>query len=209
MLEPVEIIYQKQVSIDIASDAINHINFDNFRITKLIGNISSFTSILSDQGSDLFISPKLQAGKKIEFSVMLATGDIIDFLLNIVRSSDARLVKLKFSNDIIGTNKSEALKMIEAMHSGRTGKYYVQTSNQKINISSMPKIKGIIQNNYRFGNLHGMPLILENIDHHPLKINADELAKSVDKPAAIYIEQELLAPKGKTKIHMVFKESAL
>lgn len=203
----IEIIYQQQLHLDVASDAVNRINFDNFRVVKLIGNISSFTSVLSDQGSDLFIAPKLPSGKKIDFSALLATGDIIDFSLNVVKSQTPCLVKLKFPSDIVGTNKSEAVKMIEAMHNGKADKYYVQKSTKKINIPTNHEIKAIVQNSYRFGNLHGTSLILENTNRsRSLEITASELARSFEGIAAIYIEQGLLSPRGKTKAYIVFKE---
>ena len=128
----IEIIYQQQVHLNIASDAINRINFANFRVVKLIGNVSSITCILSDNGSDLFITPKLPQGKKIDFSALLSSGDIIDFSLKVVKSEIPYLVKLKFGSDIAPQNKNEAAKMIEAMSKGILGKYYVQKSNKKI-----------------------------------------------------------------------------
>lgn len=208
--KPIEIIYQQQLRLDVASDTINRINFDNFRVVKLIGNVSSFTSVLSDQGSDLFIATKLPAGKKIDFSALLATGDIIDFSLNIVKSQVPYLVKLKFPNDTAGTSaapKSEAAKMIEAMHSGKTGKYYIQKSTKKINIPSTLQIKAVAQNSYRFGNLHGMSLIVENTNRSSsLEITANAFVKNFEGIVAIYIEQGLLLPKGKTKAYIVFKE---
>jgi hypothetical protein len=210
--KPIEVIYQQQLRLDVASDGVNRINFDNFRVVKLIGNISSFTSVLLDQGSDLFIAPKLPPGKKIDFSALLATGDIIDFSLNIVKSEVPYLVKLKFPSNVTGADtagaaKSEAAKMIEAMHSGKTGKYYIQKSTKKINMPLTFQTKAVAQNSYRFGNLHGTSLILENTSRsRSLKITANELVRSFEGIVAIYIEQGLLSPRGKTKAYIVFKE---
>lgn len=205
--KPIEIIYQQQVHLNVASDAVNRINFDNFRVVKLIGNISSITCVLSDSGSDLFISPKLPEGKKIDFSALLSSGDIIDFSLKVVKSQTPYLVKLKFGGDIASQNKSEATKMIEAMSRGKPYKYYVQKSNSKIDIPLSPEIKAIEQDSYRFGNLHGTSLILENTNYlRPLEIAVDDLIRIFDGVVAISIEQGLLPPKGKTKAYIVFKE---
>ena len=205
--QPIEIKYLRQVHLDVASEAVNRINFDNFRVVKLIGNIGGGTYVLSDQGSDLFIAPKLPAGKKIDFSVLLATGDIIDFSLNIVKSQTPYLVKLKFPGDVTSANKSEAVKMIEAMHSGKTGKYYVQKSLKKVNIPWNRDIKGQAQNSYRFKNLQGTILTLENTNRsRSFEITASDLSRSFDRVTAIHIEQSLLPPKGKTKAYIVFKE---
>lgn len=206
-LQPIEIKHLKQVHLDVASEGVNRINFDNFVVTKLIGNIAGATYVLSDQGSDLFIAPKLSVGKKIAFSALLVTGDIIDFSLNVVKSETPYLVKLKFPSDISGAKKSEAALMIEAMRCGKTGKYYVQKSLKKVNIPWNRDIKGAAQNSYRFKNLQGTVLTLENTNRsRSLEITANILSQSFDKVAAIYIEQSLLPPKGKTKAYIVFKE---
>jgi hypothetical protein len=206
-LEPIEIKHLKQVHLDVASEGVNRINFDNFRVVKLIGNIAGATYVLSDQGSDLFIAPKLPVGKKIDFSALLVTGDIIDFSLNIIKSQTPYLVKLKFPGDVSGTNKSEAALMIEAMRCGKTDKYYVQKLLKKVNIPWNRDIKGQAQNSYRFKNLQGAILTLENTNRfRSLEITANNLSQSFDRVTAIYIEQSLLPPKGKTKAYIVFKE---
>ena len=205
--QAIEIKHLKQVHLDVASEGVNRINFDNFVVTKLIGNIAGATYVLSDQGSDLFIAPKVSVSKKIAFSALLVTGDIIDFSLNVVKSETPYLVKLKFPSDISGSKKSEAALMIEAMRCGKRGKYYVQKSFKKVNISWNADIKGAAQNSYRFKNLQGTVLTLENTNRsRSLEITANILSQSFDKVAAIYIEQSLLPPKGKTKAYIVFKE---
>lgn len=213
----VEIIYERQIHLNVASNTVNRISFASFRVVKLIGNISSFTSVLSDSGSDLFIAPKLSEGKKIDFSALLSSGDVIDFSLSVVKSEKPYLVKLKFPGNSEKVIKSEAAKMIEAMSKGVIGKYYVQKSNKKINILAQsmikevgikaPRIKAITQDSYRFGNLLGTSLILQNTNcTNSLEIRADDLARSFEGIVAIFIEQGLLPPNCKTKAYIVFKE---
>jgi hypothetical protein len=204
--KPIEITYQSQVRLDIASEGINRISFDNFFITKLIGNISSFTSVLSDHGSDLFISPKLPVGKRIDFSALLSSGDIIDFSLNVIKSETPCLVKLKLAKSEAIANKSEATAMIEAMHESKIGKYYVQKASTTINISVNPNIKALAQSTYRYGDLQGISMVLENMNRSKsLKIRVNDLLVNFDGVRAIYIEQGFLPPKGKTKAYVVFK----
>lgn len=206
-LRPIEISYMRQVQIDVASNKVNRINFDNFRVIKLIGNISSFTGILSDQGSDLFIAPKIPPGNRVEFSAMLSSGDIIDFSLNVVKGETPSLVKLKFSGNKNVKGKSEALQMIEAMCIGKTDKYYVQNSVYKIEIPPLPEVKATAVSSYRFGNLRGIVLILENTDRRKaLEVTADKLAASFAKVVAIHVRESLLPAKGKMRVYMVFKE---
>ena len=206
---PIELTYQKQIHLNVANEAVNRINFANFRIVRLIGNISSFDSILSEAGSDLFIAPKLPEGKKIDFSALLSSGDIIDFSLNVVKGTSPYLVKLKFPSKSREVVKSEASSMIEAMRKGVIGKYYAQKSNKKINISSKPELKAVIENYYRYDNLRGISLILQNTNRsRSIEVTPELLTGSFAGVVAIYIEKELLLPAVKTRAYIVFKEVA-
>ena len=44
----IDVIYEQQLHLNIANEAVNRINFDNQRIVKIIGNTSGFNTILSD-----------------------------------------------------------------------------------------------------------------------------------------------------------------
>ena len=205
--KPIEITYQKQVQLNVANEAVNRISFANFFVTKLIGNMSGFDSILSDNGSDLFITPKLPDGKKIDFSAILSSGDVIDFSLSVVKSKIPYLVRLKFPSSSVGTSKSEAAQMIEAMSKSLIGKYYVQKSNKKINIPRNPELKAVIENYYRYDNLSGILLTLQNTNRSkPIEVTAELLTRSFTGVVAIYIEKELLLPAAKTRAYIVFKE---
>lgn len=208
---PIEITYQEPVTFNIASQAVNRISFDNFQVTKIIGQLSGFNNVLSDDGSSLFIAPKLPVGRSIMFSALLSSGDIIDFSLKIVKSKSPSLVKLKLSgSNIAALDKSEAVKMIEAMSSEINSNYYVQTTrntiSSHINISAKPSVKILIKDNYRFGNLRGYVLSIRNTHRKDAcEITADDLAFSFSKVVAARIEQPLLLPGGKTKGYIVLQ----
>ena len=215
--KPIEITYEKQVHLNVANEAVNRINFGNFRVTKIIGNISGFNSILSDNGSDLFIVPSLPSGKKIDFSALLSSGDVIDFSLTVVSGKVPYLIKLKLPSNLSANqqHKSEAVKMIEAMSSGMIDKYYVQNSLQKtsskgkvnipLNALAKSKIKIIAQDSYRYGNLFGISLTLQNPNRMPCIVTADDLVDGLKSVLAAWIEKENLPPKVKTKAFLVFR----
>lgn len=212
-IHPIEITYEKQVHLEIAHAAVNRINFGSFRVIKIIGNINGFNNTLSDSGSDLFIVPTLPAGEKIDFSALLSSGYVIDFSLTVVRSKKPYLVKLKLPSKLPLKYKSEVVKMIEAMSSGTIGKYYVQNSLQKLSSNiSIPintllssKIKIIAQDSYRYGDLFGVSLNLQNLSNVPCYVTADDLVDTLRLVAAVWIEKEHLPSKAKTKAFLVFK----
>lgn len=219
-VKPIEITYEKQTHLNIANKSVNRINFNRLRVMKIIGNISGFNTVLSDDGSDLFIVPNLPVGSKIDFSALLSSGDVIDFCLTVISSKTPYLVKLRMpSNLSINNNsandKSESVKMIETMSSGETGKYYVQHSLQKmgnkinvpINAPTQSGIKVIAQDSYRFGNLFGVSLILHNTNSISCEITTDDLVSGLSNVLAACIVSPHLPSQAKTKAFLVFKKA--
>lgn len=211
----IEVSYQKQLSLNIADEAINRINFNRARVCKIIGNVSGFTSILSDDGSNLFITPKLSDASKIDFAVLLASGDIIDMSLTVEKSKKPYLISLKFPDHSNQNGKSEVSLLIDAMRSERVGKYYVQKSSSNITIPNSSKIKATSSDIYKFGELHGTILTLQNkskrtrkdISDTSIEITENDLIKAFKGVVGVYIENNLLARGEKTKAYIVFKEA--
>jgi len=210
----IEVSYQKQLSLNVADEAINRINFKRGRVSKIIGNVSGFTSILSDDGSNLFITPKEPNGSKIDFAVLLSSGDIIDISLTVVKSKKPYLISLDFSNNQSGSTKSEVSLLIDAMKSNIIGKYYVQKASSNVTILGNSKIKATSGDIYKFGKLHGTTLTLQNKTKHirksktdsSIKITEDDLIKAFKGVVGVHIENTTLAKGEKTKAYIVFKE---
>lgn len=210
----IEVSYQKQLFLNVADEAINRINFKHGRVSKIIGNVSGFSSILSDDGSNLFITPKEPSGSKIDFSVLLSSGDIIDMSLNVVKSKKPYLISLHFPDSNNNNIKSEASSLIEAMKNQLIGKYYVQKSSSNVIIPGKDKLKATSSDIYRFGNLHGTILILQNMNKKTRKntqnlsieITEDNLIRAFSGVVGVHIEKRHLAPSEKTKAYIVFKE---
>ena len=211
----IEVSYQKQLFLNVADEAINRINFKHARISKIIGNVSGFSSILSDDGSNLFITPKA-SGSKIDFAVLLSSGDIIDMSLHVVKSKKPYLISLYFPDSNNNNIKSEASSLIEAMKNQVIGKYYVQKSSRgsKEIVLSQGQIKATSSDIYRFGNLHGTILTLQNMNKKTRKntqdssieITEDNLIRAFGGVVGVHIEKKYLAPSEKTKAYIVFKE---
>jgi hypothetical protein len=202
----IDVIYEQQLHLNIANEAVNRINFDNQRIVKIIGNTSGFNSILSDDGSNLFIAPQSPLGSKIDFAVLLASGDVIDLSLNVVKSKIPYLTSLKFPNNSEKIQISEARSMINAMRNKQIGKYYVQENTHNITLPKKQDLRTTIYNSYRFGNLHGNSLTLQNKNRFlTIEINAAELAQIFSGIRAVHVDKKILAPREKTKAYIVFK----
>jgi hypothetical protein len=205
-----EVKYEKQMKLMLASSKVNHINFASFRIAKIIGNNQNFTFVVSDDGSNLFLTPKIAAGSSVDFSVVGASGAVLDFNLQVIDAPSPSLIKLIFEPAAIYSTNTEASKMIFAMSSGRVQKYYVQKVAQNINIKSKPNIKIIQQNSYRWQGLQGAVLLLKNTDKKSkAQITPNDLALYFSNMKAAFIEACELEPEGETRAFVVFKRRGI
>lgn len=209
--QTIEVSYGKQLSLNIADEAINRINFNHGRVSKIIGNVSGFTSILSDDGSNLFITPRSQAGSKIDFAVLLSSGEIIDLSLSVIKSKKPYLISLKFPDSREQYNQSEVAALIEAMQKGVIGKYYVQQSVSDI---SHDKFKATSSDVYQFKNLRGRVLTLQNNSKRSrgnkssiIEIKESDLISAFDGVVGVHIEAKQLARGKQTKAYIVTKEA--
>ena len=210
--QTIEVSYGKQLSLNIADEAINRINFNHGRVSKIIGNVSGFTSILSDDGSNLFITPRSQAGSKIDFVLLLSSGEIIDLSLSVIKSKKPYLISLKFPDSREQYNQSEVSALIEAMQKGVIGKYYVQQSVSDI---SHDKFKATSSDVYQFKNLRGRVLTLQNNSKisrgnksdSTIEITESDLISAFDGVVGVHLEAKQLARGKQTKAYIVTKEA--
>ncbi len=202
--DAMSVTYGKQLSLKIANKAVNRINFDNQRAIKIIGQTGGFSSILSDNGSDLFITPKCDVGKNIDFAVLLAGGGIIDLSLKVIASNIPYIATLKFSTNESIQETSEVVSMMEAMKRNEVGKYYVEQNTNPVNIIYKPYIKAYIYESYRFGDLTGKAFILQNKNSkQKITISEVELASLFSNVKAIYLEKPSLDPKERAKAYVI------
>ena len=214
--EAIEVSYQKQISLNIADEAINRISFGHARISKIIGNVSRFTSILSDDGASLFITPKLPKDSHIDFAVLLSSGVIIDMSLTVVKSKKPYLISLKIPNSSKGRNKSEVVLLIDAMKNEMVGKYYVEKARSNVTIPNKEKIKATSGDIYSFKDLRGTILTLTNKNKKVrgdksddgIEITDNDLIKAFKGVVGVHIDNKYLKRREKTKDYIVFKEDA-
>jgi len=205
----IKIKYQKSLPLVISSSGINHISFWPFRVEKIIGDTSTFTANTGENstGSELFITSKAPSGSKINMSIVLTNGRIVDLALNVVESADPKIVELDFGGSA-GTMheiKLQALNMIDAMKSGKTGKYYVRHLKDPIKLAATKdyKIKQI--SNYRYGKLLGAVLVIQNTSKRSISIKPSDFLANFSDVDAYAIENELILSKSNARAYVVFR----
>ena len=205
----IKVQYQTPLYLEISSSGINHISFWPFRVEKIIGDTSTFTANTGENstGSELFITSKSATGSKINMSIVLTNGRIVDLALNVALSVDPKIVELDFggSADTMHEIKLQALNMIDAMKSGKTGKYYVMHLKKPMTLTETKdyKIKQI--SNYKFGALEGAVLVIQNISKSEITIKPSDLVTYFNDLDAYAIESEKISSKSRTKAYIVFR----
>ena len=205
----IRIKYQKSLPLEISSQGINHISFWPFRVEKIIGDTSTFTANTGENstGSELFITSKSETGSKINMSIVLTNGRIVDLALNVVESVDPKIVELDFGGSA-STNqetKLQALNMIDAMKKGVTGKYYFRHLKKPINLSTTKgyKIKQI--SNYGYGKLQGAILVIQNTSKRAISINPSDMRAYFNDVSAYAIESPVILSRSSSKAYIVFR----
>jgi hypothetical protein len=214
-LSGIKIEYLQATPLSISANGINRFNFGSRRIVKIVGNSSRYGAVLSDTGSDLFLTSKLAPGEIIDLTLLRADGEAFDLRLYV---SDIPPVIMKLDIDGQKTQefaeKKEIKEMINTMFEERKSKYFVQEQKKKIQLSNKPNLVMEQYVTYRFGDLMGVGITYRNQSIKNRKTNnniiepklgKEELLKGFKDVLAIAIINENPEPEEKGKIFLVFK----
>lgn len=152
-----EIEYLKPIDLNISSNGINRLNFGDERITKIIGDSSQYSAVVSDNGSDLFLTSKLAAGEIIDLTLMTARSEAIDLKLHVADKGEGAIIKLNLGDEknFEDNERSQIRGMIEAMRSEVKDKYFVEERKRVISLDNKTgsSLKQYVS--YRYGDLMG------------------------------------------------------
>jgi hypothetical protein len=203
--DTIHIEYKKPIELTISGDGINRISLAPMIATSIWGNSSEYAALISNNGSELFLSSKVETGKSFALTVELAGGRVVDLLLHTLATSMPKIVHLNLADQSFKQHEHrlEVEQLIKAMQSGRKGKYYVVEEGQKLNLPS--KLFGKQSKIYKYGDLSGVILQLTNKGKGELLINARELANSFNNVIAVQLINERLKAGDSTNAFLVLK----
>lgn len=209
-----QVEYINPVNIQVSARGVNHISFAPLIISTITGDVSEYSASVSENGSEIFLTSKLEAGNIIPLAVTIAGGRVIDLKLEVVESLLPKVVKINLhkTQDMSKLVQNEIIKMINAMRMGEVGKYYVienskkayrgNTRNIKIGNSSLAITE---LNTYKFDDLTGIELDMKNINKAELVVSAYILSKSFKDVIAVVIDDKKLEQGASTKGYIVLK----
>ncbi|MGC0372186.1 MAG: hypothetical protein DGJ47_000893 [Rickettsiaceae bacterium] len=205
----IAIKYDRHIYISLSDIGINHLHFEDERVEKIIGDSLTYSAIVSRSGSDLFLTSKLEAGKKINLFVELSSGFVVDVIAHIVKSKHPRIIYLKHNSDSIKKikeRKLEAKLMIQAMRHNNKGKYYKKNLNRNLNLPFKDSLKIKQYLSYRFASYRGAGFNVHNTSKtNSITILPQEVANHFELVISTKVENTLLKPGQKTRIFIVWE----
>lgn len=214
-----QIQYLKRINLNISSGGVNRLNFGDTRIVKIVGDSSLYGLILSDNGSDLFLTSKIAAPSIIDLTLIAANNEAIDIRLHVLERSEGSIINvINETNFAIQNERHEINRMLSKMQKGVKGKYFVEAKKRFVNLDLSSRGDGDLELsqyvNYRFGDLMGAGFnySLKGIGNHEEEADLirEKLQKIFRDVLAVAVEKELVKTKGARtiesgRIFVVFK----
>lgn len=211
--EELIIEYTKPISIELSSNFINRFNFKNNRISKIVGDHSKFTSVLSSDGSNLFLTSKIPSENEFDISVIDVHAEVFDLhfiLKKTTKPTLLTLIKPKLIETDACLSKTEVGEMIKAMKQGYQGKYYVSLLNRDVAITLPEDLKIEQYAQYRYGKLYGACFEVKNTSRKKtITFSEDEIASSFEHLIAVSAEKMVLSPLQSSRVFVIFEGEVL
>lgn len=197
------------ITAPISKGGINRISAFPYHIKEIIGDKSKYELLSSDDGSNIFIIPKVKLGDKLELAVITSNGAIHDLLLTAGKDSVPAIYLKPFTQEKsrhLSQNKAneqnQILKMISHMSCNHHSTYYVQNTNRNITNNLRLKLKQT--KIYRFGNLVGAVIDVRNLSRSTKLLKENDFKSLFQRTKAISITGgNILSPQASSKVLIV------
>jgi hypothetical protein len=205
----------------IAYGQVNRIQVTSGEIMEVVGDENQYQLYWSGDYRNLFIAPKVEVGKTIELSLVLAGGMVQDIRFTVVKTA-AQTIFINtneggthLSPDSSNKNASllpKALKleipaMVRAMAASKSmaGKYYVINANRMVFGNSQMNINQTQA--YRYLDLSGAVLIVQNTSGKLLKLSKEDFKSIFKDSVAISIETTSLKPRARSRVFVITRNN--
>lgn len=196
---------QSRIKTQISKSGLNRITMLPHRITQVTGDESKYKLKFDEDGSNIYIMPTGKIGETIELSIKSSANLVQDMLLEVAGIA-GRSISLQHDNSTDGGGKLinfEIKSMLRSMMSRERGKYYIQVSNRKIANKLNLDIRQV--QTYRWGNMIGAVIDIENKSNLPVNISEQEIASFYQKVRAVSIDSiySSIAVKSKIRAYVI------
>lgn len=208
--EDLQIQYLKRLDLNISSGGVNRLNFGDTRIVKIVGDSSLYGLILSDNGSDLFLTSKIAAPSMIDLTLIAANNEAIDIRLHVGDRGEGSIINVDINGKHYNPHneKEEISEMINKMQKRVKGKYFVEEKKRLVNLNlSARGDNDLVLNqyvSYRFGDLMGAGFnySVNGIENNGegFDLTKDRLQSIFKNILAVAVDRGKVKTKGKSKV---------
>ena len=204
----------KKIEAVISEVELSRIAITGGEIMEVIGDESKYSLYWSGDWRNLFIKPKVEAGERIELSLIASHGKAQDIGFNVAAVSGQTIFinmgnsARDSSNSLVSIPdprlKSEIASMMRSMIEGVKGKYYVVGNKRVVKQSKELLIKQSAS--YRFRDLSGAVLLVKNLTSKPLTLNEPDFKNLFSRPLAINLSSNVLKKGETTSVYIITRE---
>lgn len=182
--------YGKPLKVTVSSNEINRISFAPNVIVAIWGDNTKYSALLSKNGSELFLTTKVEANKKIHLSVELSGGKVADLELTAIELESGKIVKIEQSDHLKANRQLEEIKrMLETMKAGAIEKYNVKEI-KSIKAQILENLNIVAKKSYKYEDLTGFVLDVSN-NKKKVRNNVTAAGEHVDSTDIEKIKKEL------------------
>ncbi len=214
----------ERIKGEITNKEMTRIEFGKYGIAAVIGDENKYGFLNDEEGSNIFIKPKVPVGDKFSISLISQGGLVQDLDLTVQeKEAEAIIVRIPSLEQQLEQTKlkdQEIADILKTMQKGERGKYYVMEVNNRLDTKVLDKrleeqLFGVRGNKkiiitkkqiYRFDNITGVVLNFKNNTNKKLQLRSDYFNRIFEHSVAVSLEAETLPVKASTKILIVCRE---
>lgn len=201
----IKVLRYSPTRLRISSKGINRISFAGERLDKIIGNQSSYSAVIADQGDHLFLTSKKGPGSKIALSLLFTSGKVVDLVMQVDQGAQSYSMLIFPVADELAQEISAAEEMQRAMRGEKIGKYYVQFLSRELLVSPSFNSRIIQTKSYRYGSLYGAVLLLENNSNETSYVDESVIRRQFDDVLSVVLDKTIIPAKQSIKAYVVFR----
>lgn len=203
------------LKVTISSLAPTRIAFGRYSIAEVIGDENKYKIIADSAGLNVFISPKSEVGSIIPVTIITSNNLVQDLILEVsggkLLTHSIMINPSKMELNLDSHTKADATSMLKAMISeeNKGGKYYISAGNRKLSIASLPGLRIVQDQTFRFGDLTGVRLVITNTKKDVVHLTEEMIGGIFKNIELVSVEKDVLTKNHSTKVFIITREEGL
>lgn len=191
------LVKNNSVTTNISHKFINRIEVKHDRIAQVVGNQDEYIIDSDAESGQIFLTPRIKTGKKLQINLITELGKIIDMNLE-VKDIGAQSISMSFEQD----NMSKAISSYEYDENQEI--IELLRNLKKLEFKKLKKFY-CFKNAYEFQNDYYRIIKTEikNETDKEIVLKEQDYANCMKDILAIRIDKQMLVPKESTNLYLI------